>query len=145
MPLYIFDHPSMTLLKILEDIDWKSVYESTCDEATRSISTESSYGGGNYADLLDVIDDALGGDKVAQYCFHQYLIRKSNTYNNFTKSMILHNAMMFLLISYVKGQFIKSKGVLEYSTSSILIKSLSETEGSVDEIIEKLHNIADML
>lgn len=135
----------MTLLKILGDINWKSVYESTCDDAARSISTESAFGGGDHSDLLDVIDDALGGDKVAQYCFYKYSKRKSNTYYNSQRSMIAHNAMMFLLISYVKGHFYQSKEELEYYTSSTLMKSLSEIEGSVDEILEKLHNIADMI
>jgi len=141
-PDWAFFDKQLEIQQMTEQINWISVYDATTKTFPHSKNTLMAYSGSQEStNWLALKTEALKGDPLAQVYLYTYLYRMSNQYTNGTREALKKNALMFLLISYLKGQQSYSKEALTYRMTPTL--QTLNTKAPTSEIIKNLQIILD--
>ena len=141
-PDWAFFDKQLEVQQMTEKIDWVSVYDATKEIFPHSRNTLMAYNGvGEKTNWLELKNDAIKGDPLAQSYMYTYLYRMSTQYNNRTRDALRRIALMFLLISYLKGKLRTSEEELTYRMTPEL--EALDTKAPTSEIIKKLQIILD--
>ena len=141
-PDWAFFDKQLEIQQMTEKINWISVYDATTETFSHSKNTLMAYSGNQEnTNWLELKSEALKGDSLAQFYLYTYLYRMSNQYTNGTREALKRNALMFLLMSYLKGKQSYSKDALTYRMTPTL--QTLNTKAPTSEIIKNLQIILD--